>query len=60
MLTLPYCPIIVSAECLNNQAPGTLLEADLGGKSHADSHAGFYSVGSQQQPGCFGGHGTEP
>lgn len=38
MLTLPYSPIIVSAECLSDRAPGSLLEADLGGKRHADSH----------------------
>jgi hypothetical protein len=38
MLTLPYRPIIVSAECLSNQAPGSLLEADWGVKRHADSH----------------------
>ena len=30
MLTLPYRPIIVSAECLSNQPPGSLLEADWG------------------------------
>ncbi len=39
MLTLPYRPIIVSAECLSNQAPGSLLEADWRVKRHADSHA---------------------
>src|SRR5258708_29986171 len=39
MLTLPYRPIIVSAECLSNQAPGSLLEADWGGKRHADSQS---------------------
>jgi len=30
MLTLPYRPIIVSLECLSNQATGALLEVDWG------------------------------
>src|ERR1700737_4733127 len=30
MLTLPYRPIIVCAECLSNRAPGSLLETDWG------------------------------
>ena len=36
MLTLPYRPIIVCAECLSNRAPGSLLETDWGVKRHAD------------------------
>jgi hypothetical protein len=33
MLTLPYRPIIVSAECPSKQAPGSLLQADWGSNS---------------------------
>jgi hypothetical protein len=59
MLTLPFRPIIVSAECLSNQAPGSLLEADWGVKRHADSHfTSATRIRFSVHTGSVCGHGT--